>query len=483
MAINLNPGADATLVQAAYAASMANVPHDLSPIYKQMGDSYQVAMQSVGESFSEVAKQIGQIGGIAVKNAIHNANMKARGIYHQGKYGTTIFMDKLRDIKERMKAVSYGWTLNPEKKGEYLALKDEKDRLFAQIEMLGNAETFSDDALINGTFSGNATGKANMIFKAALQKQGEIIEDHDDPTYNGYRVAIDFRKNGDLFFTLMNPQGVAVTHEDADGVLMTDGDKPMTVDINNINNVLIKENLSAKTAINKLFQDEISFGKLHKTKFRTNRFRNDLDGVLSDEETTHYLMHESLGNLEGSFASDLNKQSTFSAELYGSMAQIAVNEGMDIKDTDKVKGLSAGDFANEENYKIVRNAILNKTSKHYDINNTKNIFKEWLVRGGSDQHAYGTSLRTDPKDKDVDYTMQNPFKEGSWIKHDVVIDRADKLKTYEKGRKIQMWDGVDYIVVEKGKKFKDGEGKTYTLQEIWDNNSLPADLLTGRSRF
>ena len=43
MAVNLNPGADATLVQAAYAASMANVPKDLSPIYKQMGDSYQLA--------------------------------------------------------------------------------------------------------------------------------------------------------------------------------------------------------------------------------------------------------------------------------------------------------------------------------------------------------------------------------------------------------------------------------------------------------
>jgi len=66
MAINLNPGADATLVQAAYAAAMANVPHDLSPIYKQMGDSYQTAMQSLGESFSNVTKEVGKLAGIAV---------------------------------------------------------------------------------------------------------------------------------------------------------------------------------------------------------------------------------------------------------------------------------------------------------------------------------------------------------------------------------------------------------------------------------
>jgi hypothetical protein len=149
------------------------------------------------------------------------------------------------------------------------------------------------------------------------------------------------------------------------------------------------------------------------------------------------------------------------------MAQIAVNEGMDIKDTDKVKGISAGDFANEENYKIVRNAILNKTSKHYDINNTKNIFKEWLVRGGSDQHAYGTSLRADKKTDKVDLGRRDSW--GIYRSDMEVRGLANALQTYGKGREIPGWDNNKYIVKEPGKTFE-YDGDEYSLQDIWDNN-------------
>ena len=100
MAVNLNPGADATLVQAAYAASMANVPKDLSPIYKQMGDSYQLAMQSFGESFGGAMEKIGEVAGIAVQQAIKGANFRARGNYIQSQYGSTFFTDRLNEIKQ-----------------------------------------------------------------------------------------------------------------------------------------------------------------------------------------------------------------------------------------------------------------------------------------------------------------------------------------------------------------------------------------------
>tara|TARA_R110002020_G_scaffold49390_5_gene140529 strand:+ start:5831 stop:7306 length:1476 start_codon:yes stop_codon:yes gene_type:complete len=484
MAINLNPGADATLVQAAYAASMANVPKDLSPIYKQMGDSYQKAMLVFGEGFAKLGEEVGKIGVTVVKNAIENANYKARGIYMQGQYGTTFFTDQLNSIKEGMKATGYGITLDPEKRGEYLALKDQKEKLFAQIELLSNSETFSDDALINGTYSANATGKANMIFKMALQKRGEKINNSDNPEYNGYRVSVDTRDNGDLFFTLMNDKGLAVTHQDVDGNLMTDGDKNMTVDINNINDLLIQEDLSSKTALNKLFQDEISNGKKDKTKFRKNRFGNSLNNLLADEGTMRYLMYSddlASDSLDRSFASDINNMGTFSADLYGSMAQIAVDKKMDIKDTDKVKGISAGDFATPENYAKVKDAVLNNTSKHYDAGNTKAIFKEWLTRAGSDQFLYGTTLRADPRKNNggggKDYGYSDPIG-NIWRSDETVRGKASDLKTYKKGRSISMWDD-DYEVIVPGKKYRGTDNKIYTLEQIWDNNGMPSDLLTG----
>ena len=402
MAINLNPGADATLVQAAYAASMANVPKDLSPIYKQMGDSYQLAMQSFGESFGGAMEKIGEVAGIAVQQAIKGANFRARGNYIQSQYGSTFFTDRLNEIKQGMKDVAYGITLDPEKRGKYLALKDEKDRLFTQIELLGNADMFSDDLLINGNYSQGGTGTANMIFKTALQNQGDPINNHDNPKYNGYRVGIDTRDNGDLFFTLLNKDGVAVTHEDADGNLMTDGDKPMTVDINNINNVVVGENLSAKTALNKLFADEITNGKQAKTKYRGTRFNNAVKSIIKDDATLRYLMFEddlAANSLGQSFAKDLNSPSTFSKDIWSMLAMKAGLEiGEDIKDVDTSGGISPGDFATGDNYKIVKNALLNRTSDHYKFENSKDAFVAWAGRAGSDQFLYGTTLRSGSND-------------------------------------------------------------------------------------
>ena len=72
MATQLNPGADATLVQAAYAAAMANVPKDLSGTFEALAASYDKTMQSVADSWSGVIKDVATLGGAAVATAIKN---------------------------------------------------------------------------------------------------------------------------------------------------------------------------------------------------------------------------------------------------------------------------------------------------------------------------------------------------------------------------------------------------------------------------
>ena len=54
MAVNLNPGADATLVQAATNAAMANVPKDLSQMFQAQTENYRKTMESVGESYGNI---------------------------------------------------------------------------------------------------------------------------------------------------------------------------------------------------------------------------------------------------------------------------------------------------------------------------------------------------------------------------------------------------------------------------------------------
>ena len=66
--INLNPGADPTLVNAAYRAAMANVPKDLSRTFEALATNYANTMQTVGQAWAGVAK----IGAGYLKEAAGN---------------------------------------------------------------------------------------------------------------------------------------------------------------------------------------------------------------------------------------------------------------------------------------------------------------------------------------------------------------------------------------------------------------------------
>ena len=70
--INLNPGADATLVTAATRAAMANVPKDLSGIFEGMSKSYASAMDKMGAGLAKFGEVAGYLGAQAVKKAIKN---------------------------------------------------------------------------------------------------------------------------------------------------------------------------------------------------------------------------------------------------------------------------------------------------------------------------------------------------------------------------------------------------------------------------
>ena len=68
--LSLNPGADATLVQAATNAAMANVPKDLSGTFEKLAESYDDTMQSVAESWGSVAEKIVPLAASMVKKAL-----------------------------------------------------------------------------------------------------------------------------------------------------------------------------------------------------------------------------------------------------------------------------------------------------------------------------------------------------------------------------------------------------------------------------
>ena len=69
MAVNLSGKADATLVAAAKGAAMANVPVDVSRIHERISKSRAAMTKSIGKSWGNALKAIGEISTALVQTA------------------------------------------------------------------------------------------------------------------------------------------------------------------------------------------------------------------------------------------------------------------------------------------------------------------------------------------------------------------------------------------------------------------------------
>ena len=59
--------------------------------------------------------------------------------------------------------------------------------------------------------------------------------------------------------------------------------------------------------------------------------------------------------------------------------------------------------------------------------------------------------------------------------HDMTLDKSSQLRDKPKGATVKMEDD-DYTVVEPGRKYKGTDGKIYTIDQVWDSNSMPGAL-------
>ena len=79
MAINLNPGADATLVAAAWRAGVATAPADYSKTFENVAKSYEKTMEAQGQMWKDVGNVVGVIGADMVANANEFMDYRIKG--------------------------------------------------------------------------------------------------------------------------------------------------------------------------------------------------------------------------------------------------------------------------------------------------------------------------------------------------------------------------------------------------------------------
>ena len=417
--INLNPGADATLVAAAYRASMANVPKDLSGTFEAMAENYATTMGIVGEAWGEVAKVGGKLIGEAANNFIEGKKYQALGSLYQNedgskfllegtdytdpKSGETTHVNGLNDIKKQIyETWTSGNPFSAENRAKRIKLKQDKNKLYSQIDELAIgydniATTLASKAYSEGAMNSNI-GDARLLTAIGAMRSSRGTAE------NGDYVKAGHDKYGDLVLTLFDKD---------DNLIKVNADDPNSANISirsaDINDIIITKVPEAKDNFYKFTDNMRVFGTQKGTSWNNieTRYMSNIESLVGDSNSLQYMLHEKrLYNKEESCAKDIaggNGGSITSANIFGMLGNKLPTDAqgnelpVDVMADGNPK-LTKEDFMGAKgaaNYSKIVSALTNKRNNYYDEDVTREVFLDWAKLQGKDAFDYGTKFRSD----------------------------------------------------------------------------------------
>ena len=398
MAVNLNPGADATLVQAATNAAMANVPKDLSQMFQAQTENYRKTMESVGESYGNIIKTITSVAKPFVQEQIHNQKMKNLGRDLHSRGLGVEFEDRLNKLRDDKKAI-FGMK-GSERRNARKDIKVEQEKLFADIQITEDGMHGLSEQIASENYSKEGTSLFNQVQAQGIANGNNPIK---EGPYKGFKSVPITNKDGDRGWQLQNSAGKVVSNIDqfgivtlaskgtsavvgvdaveaSDGVEAVEGvtavDAVNAVEGSFVSNSKIgsllqgKVALEVETSLNALTNDALK-GKVSLTGTKPS-IERQIDGMVN-EGNIAALQHKTLGNNPRTFIDDLHSESKLSVEMFNALQGI---EGL--QDSNDNGVIDKGDFASPENMSIL-NEAMRPGSNSYDYDTAKNAFKSWYA--------------------------------------------------------------------------------------------------------
>ena len=396
----LNPGADATLVSAAYRAAAGNVPGDYSKALESATRGYEKTMEARSEMWGNIAKLGSNIGVEMMANADELTSYAAKlgGLDAEG---AAFLENELYANKDAQKELGLfgGRFGDRETRKKRAELKLKQSDLFAEIDLAVESINTGADAIANGLYDAEL---ANLN-KGDAEKVNAIIKSNlkDKNTENrNYAKLGRHPDTGELMYTLYD--------SDTNEPTMLNG-KPQTMTIKEFNRSITNNVKDTKnvigTNLGTIENDVATLAQKSKTGVIDEQTKqlalNRLDGVLQTDTDLKRAMLAKYGYSNTSFIDDLNTKGAVSANLYGGMLRaLGLGEGSQvpaegafegIKDTDGVKGLSL----NEVNaaYNIYVDNIIGMK----DPEASKAAFKASFADRMDGAHTYGYGKRPTQK--------------------------------------------------------------------------------------
>jgi len=486
MATNLNPGADATLVSAAYRAAVADTPGDYSRTLERAADSYEKTMEASSDMWGKVAQVGAAIGGEMMKNAQELTDMVAKGAT-LNPTDTEMFTDEIYGIKDELNALGTfnGQFGDRETRKTRAGLKIKQQELFAEIDNAVANLKVGADAVAAGTFDFDLAGlkdkeKINAIIKSNLK---------NNVTDNKNIAKLSRDENDELIYTL---------YDNATGQpTMVDGE-PQTMTLKQFNESIatnVKDGGAMLSAFDKFTEQESNAGNgaLNGTydPERKQMTLNKLDTLLGDKPVNlKRAMRTPIGYSNTSFYDDLTSQSALSAGLYSTLVGVTgdgsgelIGKVVDgIEDIDNSGGISAEEIRNSGNY----NVLVGNITGLKDAKVSKEFFKEYAVKEMEEAYKYGhrkkapvpNSFTTD--DKDVEYggwgrdswtTKGTKDQAGAYITWRDAESRRNDLSTF---RDVGGKHGYYTWNKDLGKNgmYVDERGDEFTMYNVADREGL-----------
>ena len=427
-------GADATIVNAAYRAAMANAPKDVSKILDNQLRSYQYTMAQINNSWNNVMRMGGQLLGMAAAGLKKRAERRAFGSTVKDEFGNAFLMDGseftktidndkfndqlpeveydpsnptgnwrsrtevtevmgLKDISKAYRETFKQNPFSPESIAERLELNQKKQRIYTQIDQLRAGYGSLEQIFANEGYSKNAIASnyGDSRFLAAIAGESEL----------GDKIVKGHDNNGNIILKLVDRNNNAILQDMSQP--MSQDNKQLTVRADELDTLIIPKDQAVLQAMNQSFESLRAQGasgaKGVSWETVQGKYRNDLDNVIGTEKQLHYAMHEDgFFNFSSSFVDDLTNQGFTSANLFIALdRKLPVDEkgnpAIDISKGSDPNAFDAQDFATPGNYSKIIQAITNRRSRFYNEDVTREVFKEWAVQKGADVFAYGTTQR------------------------------------------------------------------------------------------
>ena len=457
MAINLNPGADSTLVTAATRAGLATVPEDYSKTFQSVADSYDKTMEANAKVWKSITDVVALVGIDMVENAKEFMDYRVKGA-GLNPDSAKFLVSELEANKQEQKDLGFlGGTFgNKETRQRKAELKIKQAEIFADIDMAAESINAGAEAVAGNLYDFRLAPYESEMINAIIKSN---LKDKTTKAGNTAVLSRD-EKTDELMFTLLGEGGKPM-------------DPPQTMTIKEFNksiatNVTDTKNATGQ-ALNTLNNNIASAGAKSTSGVYDPQMKqmnlNNLDALTSTPTDLKRAMLTKFGYSNTSFYDDITSGAY--PDLYasllkstGSKREIAIEHSVveGIEDADGNGFISQEEIAND--YGVLSANILGM--KNPEV--SREYFKEYTSKKLEEAFKYGYSKR--------------PPKPGSGTGTDSKLDFYSKGKKIERlGNKGYMSGGTAtgiYNKIQAGKNFDaqdpiTGETNNYSYQNIGDD--------------